>query len=244
MSPLAPPFRIIDQGLRDGTVIPFLGAGASLGARAAALAGDEEELDVLPSGSMLSTRLAARADFPKGAKPDLATVAQYLEVVSSRDDLNRELRQVFGRNYEPSRLHRYLASIDRPLLIVTTNYDDLIDKMHGAVDQMLAARDQYVITEDDYVEFLARLLKKKAVPAIFAEPFQKRRFLFLGYGLRDWNLRVVLSRIDRAVRGSRVPRSWAIDAKPTTLETRLWQHRGVDFYKLTIEEFLDGIGAP
>jgi SIR2-like domain len=296
MSPLAPPFRIIDQGLRDGTVIPFLGAGSSLGARAAAAAGDDEELDALPSGSMLSTRLAATANFPKGAKPDLATVAQYLEVVSSRDDLNRELRQVFARNYEPSRLHHYLASIERPLLIVTTNYDDLIEKafkrrpydlvihttdkstserllwwpsgaaepqpvlakklyidldkrpviykMHGAVDQLLAARDQYVITEDDYVEFLSRLLKKKAVPAIFAEPFQKRRFLFLGYGLRDWNLRVVLSRIDQAVRGSRVPRSWAIDAKPTTLETRLWQHRGVDFYKLTIEEFLDGIGAP
>jgi hypothetical protein len=109
MSPLAPPFRIIDQGLRDGTVIPFLGAGSSLGARAAAAADDDEELDALPSGSMLSTRLAATANFPKGAKPDLATVAQYLEVVSSRDDLNRELRHVFARNYEPSRLHRYLA---------------------------------------------------------------------------------------------------------------------------------------
>ena len=38
------------------------------------------------------------------------------------------------------------------------------------------------------------MTKNKAIPAIFAEPFQTRHFLFLGYGLNDWNLRVVLYR--------------------------------------------------
>jgi hypothetical protein len=293
---LSPPFESIDEGLRKGTVIPFLGAGASLGCRIREVpGGGSAPFKTLPSAAQLSTRLAKRASFPKGAEKDLATVAQYLEVVSGRADLQTALRDVFARTYEPGRLHRYLASIDGPLLIVTTNYDDLIEqafgdrpydlvvhttdavarerllwwphgadepervlakklvidlegttviyKMHGAVDQTLAARDQYVVTEDDYVEFVSRLLKKRAVPAIFSEPFQKRQFLFLGYGLGDWNLRVVLNRVDRNIRGHEVPLSWAIDAKPSELETKLWARRNVDVYGLTIEEFLDGVGA-
>jgi SIR2-like domain len=293
--PLVPPYEVIDDGLRSGTVIPFLGAGASLGCRLAGTAADDPT--TLPTGWELSQRLAKKTSFPKGSDPDLATVAQYFEVVSGRGDLHGALRDVFARDYEPGRLHRYLASIASPLLIVTTNYDDLIEralrdagkafglvihttdaaarerllwwpdgarepesvlakklyidlesttvvyKMHGAVDRALGERDQYVVTEDDYVDFLSRLLKKKAVPAIFAEPFQKRRFLFLGYGLRDWNLRVVLNRVDRNVRGTRVPLSGATNAKPSALETRLWQSRGVEIYAMAIETFLDGVGG-
>lgn len=292
MDRLLPPYDIIDRGLREGSVIPFLGAGASLGARLAGNGGEGE----LPSASVLAAELADQAEFPRDAERNLATVAQYLQVVSSRKDLQTSLRAVFASNYEPQRVHRYLASIDRPLLIVTTNYDNLVEqafrdrpydlvvhttdtasrerllwwphgadepervlakkllidldtttviyKMHGAVDRALPARDQYVITEDDYVDFVSRLLKKKAVPAIFAEPFQTRRFLFLGYGLRDWNFRVVLNRVEPNVRARGGARSWAIDAAPSALETRLWQVRGVDVYGLTIEEFLDGVGAP
>jgi len=54
----------------------------------------------------------------------------------------------------------------------------------------------------------------------------------------------VLSQIQRARRGADPGPSWAIDAKPSALETKLWDKRDVDIYRLTIEEFLDGIGAP
>jgi SIR2-like protein len=288
---LLPPYRLIADGLEEGAVIPFLGAGASLGCRLEDAEGDS----TLPSATDLSKQLASTANFPQGADQNLASVAQYYEIVSGRNGLNDALHEVFAAKYEPSRLHRYLASIERPLLIVTTNYDRLLEtafehrphdlvvhtteaaanerllwwrngakepervlakklyidlgkttviyKMHGAVDALLAARDQYVITEDDYVDFVSRLIRKKAIPAIFAEPFQNRHFLFLGYGLRDWNFRVVLNRVDKSLRGGNVPPSWAIDAKPSALETRLWQRRGVEVYGMTIEEFLDGLGA-
>jgi hypothetical protein len=67
--------------------------------------------------------------------------------------------------------------------------------MHGNADATDQERDSYVITEDDYVEFLSRMASQTALPATFAEPFRKSHFLFLGYGLRDWNLRVVLHKI-------------------------------------------------
>src|SRR5207249_934281 len=102
----------------------------------------------------------------------------------------------------------------------------VIYKMHGAVDRAEPGRDQYVITEDDYIDFLARMIKRKAIPAIFAEPFQTRHFLFLGYSLADWNLRVVLNRIEKDLRRPKSIKSWAIRYQARPMEQRFWQERG------------------
>ena len=298
MNGLEPPYPFIRKGLETGRVIPFLGAGASLGTTVAAADAPHS----LPTGRELAEQLARESNFPEGEEQTLSSVAQYYEdVAAGRVALYEQLHTVFTKDYEPGRIHRYLAGIDEPLLIVTTNYDDLLEralrdagrpfdlvihttdptlgerllwwendadepelvvanklfvdlaqktvvyKMHGAVDRILAARDQYVITEDDYVDFLTRLIKQEAFPAIFAEPFQTRHFLFLGYGLGDWNLRVILNRVDKDLRhgpdGPASVRSWAIDAYPSDLETRLWQGRGVEIYKLAIDDFLDRLTA-
>ena len=111
--------------------------------------------------------------------------------------------------------------------------------MHGAVDRREPSRDQYVITEDDYIDFLARMTKNKAIPAIFAEAFQTRHFLFLGYGLNDWNLRVVLNRIERDLRRPKGIKSWAIQYKPKPIEARFWQERGVEVYDQLLDEFVN-----
>jgi hypothetical protein len=206
------------------------------------------------------------------------------------------LRGVFAAGeLRPLPVHRWLAGIAAPLLIITTNYDDLIEqafrdagrpfdlvvhttdeqcgelllfrkhgetepsfedataldielesttviyKMHGGIDREIDTRDQYVITEDDYIEFLVRLADHKAIPSIFAEPFEQRHFLFLGYGLRDWNLRVVLHRVQKDLHRAGNVKSWAVDAAPSELEQEFWSQRGVTVAKMTIEEFLDGI---
>src|SRR5207245_3517114 len=114
----------------------------------------------------------------------------------------------------------------------------VIYKMHGAVDRTRPERGQYVITEDDYIDFLARLTNATAIPTIFAEPFQTRPFLFLGYGLRDWNLRVVLNRIEKEARRPGEIMSWAIQKDPSSWEQRLWSKKDVNVYDLTIEEFV------
>lgn len=291
MSELKPPYPLIDAGLRQGRVIPFLGAGASLGGRKPGAEWEKDLATYLPTGTELAGHLAHMTQFPADESRDLAKVAQYYNVVGGRDLLREELHGIFDRDYALTPLHKYLAEVETPLLIVTTNYDDLIErafrakgkpydvvihstdpelgaqllwwrydepeplevmpnklyidlkkvsviyKMHGAVDRGEPNRDQYVITEDDYIDFLARMINNKAIPAIFAEPFQSSPFLFLGYGLGDWNLRVVLNRLEKDLRRRKI-QSWAIQYRPSPLEIRFWQERHVEVYGMLIEDFI------
>jgi len=77
-----------------------------------------------------------------------------------------------------------------------------------------------------------------AVPAAFREYFSKRAFLFLGYSLRDWNMRVLL----KEVSVSDIT-SWAILYQPTAFERKLWERRKVDIFDLKLEEFVTKIRA-
>ena len=115
--------------------------------------------------------------------------------------------------------------------------DAVIFKMHGAPDPVDEERDSYVITEDDYVEFLARLANKTAIPACFAEPFRRRHFLFLGYGLRDWNLRVILYQVWKEWPRRRYA-SWAIQHETEPLEREFWNRKQLMIYEMTIADFL------
>jgi hypothetical protein len=292
MSPLVPPYGLIQEKLNEGEVIPFLGSGASLGGRGADAKWVKDEAAYLPTASELADHLADKTEFPPEERRDLAKVAQYYNVVGGREPLHEELHDIFNRDYSLTSLHTFLAEVQAPLLIVTSNYDDLIErafrakdrkyhvvihttdpgmgyqlfwwppgevkprevipnkldihlesetviyKMHGAVDRHEPSRDQYVITEDDYIDFLTRMTKNKAIPAIFSQPFKTRHFLFLGYGLQDWNLRVVLNRIDKDLRRTNSIKSWAIQHRPSPLEQRFWQERNVEVYNMTIDEFV------
>jgi len=109
---------------------------------------------------------------------------------------------------------------------------NVIYKMHGTVWKDSPVWDSFVITEEDYVRFLSRI--KNAVPAAFRRHFSARSFLFLGYGLRDWNLRVLLKEVSVSER-----KSWAIMKAPTSLEKRLWAQRKVDLYDVDLVNFVD-----
>jgi len=283
---LEPPYELIRDGLKKGRVIPFIGSGASLVGRPQGKEWNCPQCDFLPKASELADYLDRRSGFPSIEPPDLSRVAQYFDGVAGRGGLDDELHDVFAKDYMPSPLHYYLADFNN-LLIVTTNYDDLLEKafrekgrafyvvvykigkptflvwkdntsepiealaneldlpvgqvpiiykMHGAADPQDPSRDSYVITEDDYVEFLARMASMTAIPAVFARPFQKSHFLFLGYGLKDWNLRVILYKIwkDWARRYA----SWAIQHQAQPLERVFWGRRDLTIYEMSIDDLL------
>jgi hypothetical protein len=301
------PYTYIRNRLKEGMVIPFLGAGASFGSRDPKMVpfrrpreGQPNKWDVLyfPTASELANCLADELDFPVGESRELTKVAQYYSAVTGRVPLRTALQEIFALLQDPSPIHRYLAEVakESPLLVVTTNYDDLIErafadaaaqfdlvvhaaegaptgeilwrqheagkllpflakdldidlskvsviyKIHGTASREGQNDAQFVITEDDYIDFLSRLARNSAIPPIFAEPFQQRHFLFLGYGLQDWNLRVVLNRIEREMRRPGEIASWAIEAQPKGLERQLWQHRGVTVYDwIAMDEFAAGL---
>ena len=133
----------------------------------------------------------------------------------------------------------------------------VIYKMHGTVvrpwfrraphnsldDEKPYRDDSYVITEEDYIDFLSRMTQQTAVPTQFMTYFSERQFLFLGYGLRDWNLRVVLKNLKRVlgIQASFEDHgpAWGIQVKPSLLERTLWEKRGVNIYDLDVNEFVE-----
>jgi hypothetical protein len=122
-------------------------------------------------------------------------------------------------------------------LVIPKDNATVIYKMHGSADPLKPERDSYLITEDDYVQFLARMVANTAIPAIFAEPFKTSHLLFLGYGLQDWNLRVILHKIWQEWPSRRA--AWAIQHKALPLEKEFWSRRQLTIYEKTIDELLD-----
>ena len=301
-----PPYGEIADLMKQGAIVPFLGAGVNLGARPPGAAWDETAAAFLPSGAELSRYLASKVNFPSQDPHDLgdlAKVSSYYAEMLGRRRLRERLGQLFCRDLKLCDIHAYLAQVAThvPLLIVTTNYDNLpelalnqagcafdrvihptdrkeveasvlwwksgatepiavppnqlyidlktttvIYKMHGTVDCLLNKWDSYVITEDDYVDFLARMTSQTAVPALFMRHFRSCNFLFLGYGLNDWNLRVILRNLGTTLPGSEMPpageveagvRSWAIQFHPSEFEVELWRARGVKVYDVDINQF-------
>src|SRR5581483_158647 len=90
-------------------------------------------------------------------------------------------------------------------------------KLHGTGDS------GYVVTEDDYIGYLAHGDVAGAIPVGIAAKLRRSHFLFLGYGMREWSLRLVLERI-RAGEPFAY-RSWAIVSEGRPLERQFWRAR-------------------
>jgi len=128
--------------------------------------------------------------------------------------------------------------VEAKLLDIDLDHTTVIYKMHGTVSPQSEKWDNFVITEEDYVEFLSRMTRSAAVPAIFFRHFQERRFLFLGYSLRDWNLRVVLNSLRRrSTSPENEDKSWSVQLKPSALEEKLWNKKNVNIYNIALDDF-------
>lgn len=177
-------------------------------------------------------------------------------VTTNYDDL---LERAFREIDEPYDLLTYIAEgrdcgkfrhvtaegeavvVTRPNEYVDVHLDNrtVIAKVHGAVDRA-AGLDSYVITEDHYIDYMTRADISALFPAMLAAKLRKSHFLFLGYSLRDWNMRVMLHRLWDEQEGRKY-RSWAIQAEPTGIDRKAWDNRGVDILPVRLEEFVDAI---
>jgi SIR2-like domain len=287
----------------DGRVIPFLGAGANLCSRPENVSWTEQRSDYLPSGTELPKHLAKSFNCPSTEVTDLLHVSEYVTLTIGSGALYRELHDVFNRDYPPTTLHRFFATWPALLrekgypvkyqLIVTTNYDDVLErafreadkpfdlviymadgpdrgkflhvppdgpsqindvpnryrnlsldtrsvilKIHGAVDRSSpdGDADSFVITEDHYIDYLTRTDLANLIPVTLAAKLRRSHFLFLGYGLRDWNLRVILHRIAGAQ--SLTYKSWAVQLNPTALDEKFWGRRDVDILDMPLERYV------
>ena len=100
--------------------------------------------------------------------------------------------------------------------------------------------ESFVVTEDDYIDYLAYGDVGSAVPVALAAKLRRSHFLFLGYGMRDWNLRLVLGRIWGAEGVSY--RSWAVQPDPKPLERQFWRARDIDLLEVPLDDYVGALG--
>jgi hypothetical protein len=134
-----------------------------------------------------------------------------------------------------------------PILISKPNeYSDLslkhraaILKIHGAVARASAEQSSFVISEDHYIDYLTRTDISNLLPVKLAEKLRNSNFLFLGYSLRDWNLRVILHRIwgDQQLNYT----SWAVQFHPQDLDERFWKRRDVEIIDADLEHYIEAL---
>jgi hypothetical protein len=185
---------------------------------------------------------------------------QLLLLTSNYDDLLERALEEAGEAvdvvwYEAKRgplqgrfLHRSPAGdvvpIERPNEYTDLSLDErpVVLKLHGAVDRDNAKSDSYVITEDSYIEYLVGGDVGGQIPFSLLERMADSHFLFLGYSMRDWNLRVILSRIWGAQQLDL--KSWAVQREPATpgareVEEALWRDRGdVDIHYVPLKDYV------
>jgi SIR2-like domain len=300
-------YRTIVRELTEGSVVPLLGAGVNLCGRPKN-ATFQRGGGYLPSGWELTKHLATHFNYPQAKRNgrftrplDLVRVSQYVVAQDGAAPLYRELRTLFNADFPTTAVHGFFARFparmrargsDRRQLILTTNYDDALErafkaqnepvhvvwyiadpaeergkfwhrppegeprriskpnryplpieeetvilKIHGAVDRAKADRDSFVITEDHYIDYLAKTDISALLPSDILLHLKRSAFLFLGYSMADWNLRVILHRIwgDQQL----TYHSWAIRKDADKVERALWQARDVQVYDLPLEAYME-----
>jgi hypothetical protein len=116
----------------------------------------------------------------------------------------------------------------------------VIVKLHGGAADLGPGwpqlRDNFVVTEDDYIGYLTQSPVESLIPLQILNKLRDSHFLFLGYRMRDWSLRVFLQRVwgEHPLEA----RSWAVDRAPDVVERELWDHFGVKVVEEPVAEFM------
>jgi hypothetical protein len=115
-------------------------------------------------------------------------------------------------------------------------------KMHGDI----MTPGSIVITEEDYIQFILRfrdLQPYHAVPDKILEAIKSAPTLFIGYSLKDYNLRVWLKMLRKLVDVSRFPSNYSVDFRPDPLIWDVWSNRRryINFVARNVWEFVPDV---
>ena len=239
---------------------------------------------LIVTASACSPQPRTKIDLSAPHPPDVYTIeGDFERVVVVRlkyhDDmlegLKKAVREEIQKTCVPRPIHTVLAQLEQVKIIITSNYDNLMEeelrkygrkltrnvysrqnsraahfnhspileegevvlhKMHGTIEEP----ESIVITESDYISYLANLYDKdRGMPEYFRKtwiPFCT--LLFLGYGLADWNFRVIWEGVlssyaQRALRKE----AYALVMGSTHFQRKYWSRKNVDVFDQDLTEF-------
>ncbi len=213
-------WSLILERVRDEQCVPFLGAGASLGfAGSVGLpTGSQLSIDLadechypgrdktdllrvaqyfelVKDAHALRTFIRKKLQIP-GIAPSpvhkqIASLPFRYVLTTNFDKLMERALEDTGKAPRVAVYEPHSNAID---LAAATIQEPLVFKLHGSLDKI----NGLIVTEDNVIEFLAcLLLGDPPLPSVIKGLFDDNSILFVGYGLRDWNIRVMI----RAMRG-------------------------------------------
>lgn len=151
----------------------------------------------VPGREECAARLARAFDYPYEHGGDLARVAQYVAVTRGVGPLYDELHAIFGDDFEPQAVHRFLAELPPLLrgvgapqqLIVTTHFDCVLEKAFADAGEPFDVV-SYVATGRDRGKFLHRSAEGDErvihLPNAYAEvPLERRPIILKIHGAVD-----------------------------------------------------------
>jgi hypothetical protein len=142
---------------------------------------------------------------------------------------------------------RAIEPITRPNEYVDFPIDDygdlsrpVIMKVHGgAVHDAppgLQTPTGFVVTEDDYIGFLSESPVESLVPTQLLTKLRDSHFLFLGYDVREWSLRVFLRRVWHE--GEPGATSWAVQPGAGEEDDDLWRTLEIERFDVSPADYL------
>lgn len=198
-----PDIEKILEAKEKNQLVVFIGAGVSANSG-------------LPSWSELVTEFAKKLGIDRSLNSeDYLRIPQYFFNERGQLEYNQVIEKVFSKQYVPNPLHDQILSL-KPKHIITTNYDNLIEqslekhylfynnvfedkdlpyasdnrlfiKMHGDL-----VKKNFVLKEDDYLNYSRNFrLIENYVESIFIN----HTVLFIGYSVQDYDLKLILKRI-------------------------------------------------
>ena len=109
-------------------------------------------------------------------------------------------------------------------------------KLHGFADP---EQGSYTITEDHYIEYLTHSALDDRLPQSVLAVLRNSHLLFLGYSLRDWNVKALLYRLWIERLNDRD--WWAVALDPDPLEVKSWNRRGTQILDMTLGGYIEGL---
>jgi hypothetical protein len=169
----------------------------------------------------LSDKLMARTK-PSPMLHLLAQLPFKLIVTTNYDSLFETALTMAGKRVQK---HVYCPrpnTVTRDILKDPTAEQPVVFKMHGDLD----VPESIVITDEDYIQFVQRIGEKEKVnpvPGYIRQRMQMWPMLFMGYSLRDYNLRLLFRTLRWDVDRADDPGSYSVDRSPDPLILKVWQ---------------------
>lgn len=199
---------------------------------------DELRSRKLPNNTLFYRRrlLILTTNYDDVLERAFQSVNQEFHVITYMADMVEEAQRGKCLHLAPGGNPELIASLN-DYRGLTNDEFPIIVKIHGAIDRGNEERDSFVITEDHYIDYLTRADISKLLPYPLPAILKKSSFLFLGYSLRDMNLRVILQLIQREQKLNF--QSWAVQLNPQDLDQKFWRRYDVEILDVSLEHYID-----